>query len=741
MIGIVYDNSPRFQGNTWAAQSYLYDAYGQRVGHFTKPIDHWGLNFGFGGFGGPGTAVQSLYKTSTLVGYGANHQYAGNALFDDCILEGAQRYEGSGNWVPLLKNCKLYGGRLYSYALPYIRFDRTTQKSGTGSDDIQFHGGSLTALRFLDLIDHSFTNEPPKTNWNGSMTNPTATFFLRRWSLTGKISDSAGNALANASIGLWNGSGQSESFTDTGLNSNTNFSNIATNFFVSNNANGILNAGDIIKMEAEIMSIANVSTTSVNVASRGLFSTNTNNWTRQNRPTYKMLDVISTDANGNFEPQYALAKRYQGQAFGNNNPYAYTTVDYGPHTLTIRKYGYKTFTTTSNITAPIVLSTRLATDPVIQASNTDQVSLYPIAFDHANSDIFVNGSANLNQIYDSAALTLTANTNMKYSDFFTSSDGINYTSLYDVYLSPGSTLSGTGKLTFSNNKTLIANGGSALIPWVDNSGTHVKISASNLLPNTRVLLRDTTSSIVLDNSLTSSNVYSFDYTWNGDKDYKLIATWVTGSNAMASIVKTGTITSAGVTINDTFVPNQIYNSNAIDGSLLTQFVPNFPNLDIDANDVDGTVLVQEIYAWAKFAETTANGILLMFNAVQADDAANYKIDVDIVDAHIFNLNTNPLLITGGRLYRSDGSTIIAQGSNSIWLDYGKAYLAKGSILKEEVEPGYTVQKVLQVTGSVLAGRVTGAGSGVETFSNISNTGIAIISTVDDQGNRANVQIL
>ena len=57
-----------------------------------------------------------------------------------------------------------------------------------------------------------------------------------------------------------------------------------------------------------------------------------------------------------------------------------------------------------------------------------------------------------------------------------------------------------------------------------------------------------------------------------------------------------------------------------------------------------------------------------------------------------------------------------------------------------VEATYTADEILKIMASALAGKVSGAGSGIETFLGLDNATSRIVSTVDTQGNRTAVTV-
>ncbi len=119
--------------------------------------------------------------------------------------------------------------------------------------------------------------------------------------------------------------------------------------------------------------------------------------------------------------------------------------------------------------------------------------------------------------------------------------------------------------------------------------------------------------------------------------------------------------------------DSVYNTNAINGSLVTELSGDYPNVQIDSNDADGETTVQRIYAWFVFNQTTVSGITNFFEAMVAEDLVNYRIRSTVVNMKLDNVIATPLMIIGGRIYSDDGTTVIAATSNSIQIDPSKAY--------------------------------------------------------------------
>jgi hypothetical protein len=117
----------------------------------------------------------------------------------------------------------------------------------------------------------------------------------------------------------------------------------------------------------------------------------------------------------------------------------------------------------------------------------------------------------------------------------------------------------------------------------------------------------------------------------------------------------------------------VYVTNGIDGSTVTEFTADYPTVHIDISDPDGVTTVQRMYAWMSVIETTADGIRNFFNSIVADDLVNYKVVTSLINLKLDNITASPVIIAGARLYRDDGSTVIAATSGSIQMDPDKVY--------------------------------------------------------------------
>jgi hypothetical protein len=117
-------------------------------------------------------------------------------------------------------------------------------------------------------------------------------------------------------------------------------------------------------------------------------------------------------------------------------------------------------------------------------------------------------------------------------------------------------------------------------------------------------------------------------------------------------------TSAGISFIADQQADTVYNDNGIDGSNVTTLTADYPNVQIDISDGDGVADSRELYAFAVYQSTTSTGIENWFNAITAINAMNYRINVSNADIKLQNTGSNPLVISGARIFRSDGTSVL-----------------------------------------------------------------------------------
>jgi hypothetical protein len=201
------------------------------------------------------------------------------------------------------------------------------------------------------------------------------------------------------------------------------------------------------------------------------------------------------------------------------------------------------------------------------------------------------------------------------------------------------------------------------------SSLTVSITLPELLEGTRVRVYDTTNAIELDNSLILGTTgYALSYTYLAPISVEIYAIYVNGTTACQQLVIFGNVTATGFSSPVEQELDSVYIANAIDGSTVTEYIADFPNVQVDIDDPDGRSPVQRLYAWYTALCHTEDGIVNWVGAITAIDSLNYRINTDQVNLKLDNVGV-PFILYGGKLLRSDGATIIASGSIQIdWPD-------------------------------------------------------------------------
>lgn len=264
-----------------------------------------------------------------------------------------------------------------------------------------------------------------------------------------------------------------------------------------------------------------------------------------------------------------------------------------------------------------------------------------------------------------------------------------YTGTLDLRNSSGSPI--TINLPFGTPYITSNNTGAAITV---NASLTVTVSAPNLIAGTRVRLFNTTDNVELFNDVLSTNGFTYTTTFTANKNLNLRATYVNGLTAYLPIESTSILTSGGAVFGNTQVIDTVYAANNIAGASCTEFSSDFTNIYLNLSDSDGSTTVQRIYAYMAFTQHSAEGIRKMLFGMVAQDTENYVINVGVVNLLLFNLNVAPVMVIGGVITRSDGSTIIAATSNSIQVYSGKAYLANSAAIETAIANTLTLPQFI-----------------------------------------------
>lgn len=260
--------------------------------------------------------------------------------------------------------------------------------------------------------------------------------------------------------------------------------------------------------------------------------------------------------------------------------------------------------------------------------------------------------------------------NLSEPEWFTSTDGINFSCTYDIVNT--SVITGTGTITTTQQYT---GGGTSSVIIVDSTGTFNNMTITGLIANSRVRINNETDNIELYNAVVAGTSVTIPSFWTTNKTLDLRVTNVIGLTAYLPYQAGGTLTATGASFLIAQELDSVYNSNAIDGSTVTEFVADYPNVQVDIDDGDGSTSVQRLYAWFEYAMHSSQGIITYFNGITAQDTLNYQVNTSVVDLEFDNVSATsiPIKITGAYIFRDDGTSVIYSGSKSIQMDPARAY--------------------------------------------------------------------
>ncbi len=138
----------------------------------------------------------------------------------------------------------------------------------------------------------------------------------------------------------------------------------------------------------------------------------------------------------------------------------------------------------------------------------------------------------------------------------------------------------------------------------------------------------------------------------------------------------GITTTSGITFKADQRLDFFYNDNGIDGSTLdlsaggtldADYTIDVTNddgaIDIDEDGDDGKIDVRGIYAFYVYQTTTTDGIENWFGAITPIDHQNYRVN-NGYNIKLENTGSNTILVTGARLFREDGQSVLSSASTA-----------------------------------------------------------------------------
>ncbi len=308
-----------------------------------------------------------------------------------------------------------------------------------------------------------------------------------------------------------------------------------------------------------------------------------------------------------------------------------------------------------------------------------------VTVDGATNTVTVTADKSIDDIYAYTQWWSTQFDNMNYEVPFVTTDGINYSSTYNLTLNGGN-ITGSGAINLGSATFSRVGSETSTVPITYNSNANVftNITVSGLVSNSRVRVNNETDNVELYNAVVGATSLSVPVTWTANKSLDVRVTYVNGTTAYLPYQTSGSLTNLGASFTVSQELDTVYNTNAIDGSTVTEFITDYPNIQVDISDGNGETSVQRLYAWFQYSSHSSQGIVYYFEGITAIDEVNYRINTNIVDLVLDNTESTPVKLTGAYLYRDDSATVIYSLSGSIQMDPNKAYIANSQRIQNMV---------------------------------------------------------
>ena len=365
--------------------------------------------------------------------------------------------------------------------------------------------------------------------------------------------------------------------------------------------------------------------------------------------------------------------------------YVSGATNYGPFTLRVRKYGFNYIKKTSlDYTARTTETVAMVPNTLLTQTNPATVAAYTTLETPQKFYDYV-------QYWMSLAANVAVDLDLTRSGSLINAGALNVVidaTAASVFALAGNTLTikastYTGDMTTTGVITL-ANGATFVGTRTDANGTIAPpktVSVTGLTAGSRLRIYNTTTATEVVNQIVAGTSYSATYNegtgYTTGNTLTITTTWQSGTSAKLPFSTQSVVGSTGWSALVSQQNDTVYNSIAVDGSTVTEFAPDYPNVQVDISDPNGQTSVDRLYAWFAYITTTESGIRNWFGGIVAEDAANFRVVTATLNLKIDNVSATGVEFTGGhRLYRDDNATpLVASttGGGSISLFAGKVY--------------------------------------------------------------------
>ena len=231
-------------------------------------------------------------------------------------------------------------------------------------------------------------------------------------------------------------------------------------------------------------------------------------------------------------------------------------------------------------------------------------------------------------------------------------------------------------------------------------------SVQNIIAGSRLFIKNLTTNTIMHNAINAGTSYTFQYLngtgYTGGDSVEVRIMYVDGISCKAEFTANSTAANSGWTIVANQVDCPVYNSYAIDGSLVTEFAADYPNVQIDLNDADNVWSAKRFYAWYKYTLFTEDGIDQWWGSVTAIDAGNLRINSDVLDLFFDNVKAQSATPSDNiRVFRSDGlypqATPTSGGGGIGFYATGTVYIAETGVSGLTTQESENLTKILSLS--------------------------------------------
>jgi hypothetical protein len=394
--------------------------------------------------------------------------------------------------------------------------------------------------------------------------------------------------------------------------------------------------------------------------------------------------TITTNASGNYANPHPAVAGQSGLVVAERVKQSGAT-SFGPWTVRARKYGYLEAGGSRSYANGATETLFMVADAAITQTNGSTVAAYAE----------IETSAKL---YDRYQYHLSLAANIKTNNSLTRSgtliDAGAHNVTIDATAASAFALAGntitikastfTGDMTTTGVITL-ANGATFVGTRTDANGTIAPpktVSITGITAGSRLQIYNVTTAAEIVNAIVAGTSYSA--TYNEGTGYvtgnivRVRLTHTSGTTAKLPYSVQAVVSASGWSVLAAQLDDTVYATLGIDGSTVTEFTPDYPNVQVDISDPDGSTRVDRLYAWFVHTQSSdADGIRLWFGGIVPEDAANFRIVTSTLNLKIDNVSAIGVTFTDGRrLYRDDDASPLVSsttGGGSITFFAGKVY--------------------------------------------------------------------